>query len=229
MADDSGQRLRDECYRCGYDLRGIDDQQPCPECGLLAQRSRRETDELHDSRPRWLRRLSLGMNLILIGIVLPVLLFTFPMAAANIVVDGPLYALDCCALIVALGMIILTGREGFAPTGRADRWLRNALRLLMLAPLGWLAFVNELEIFDIFPRFDEQTARIGFGVAVAISSFIPLLLFLQLRGLAHRVRSPHLAKHCAIVGIGATIAGLYTAAVFFFRFQAECRGKTISG
>ena len=41
---------KDECYRCGYNLLGIADDQACPECGLLAQRSRRVTDELHDTR-----------------------------------------------------------------------------------------------------------------------------------------------------------------------------------
>ena len=46
---------RDECYRCGYDIRGIASDQPCPECGLLAERSRRVTDELHNTRPTWLR------------------------------------------------------------------------------------------------------------------------------------------------------------------------------
>ena len=57
------------CYRCGYDLRGIADDQPCPECGLLAERSRRMTDELHNTRPRWLRRISLGVWLILLSLV----------------------------------------------------------------------------------------------------------------------------------------------------------------
>ena len=41
----------DDCYRCGYPLLGIDDEQACPECGLLARRSRRQTDELHNTRP----------------------------------------------------------------------------------------------------------------------------------------------------------------------------------
>jgi ribosomal protein S27AE len=36
---------KDECHRCGYDLRWIGNESACPECGLLAERSRRVTDE----------------------------------------------------------------------------------------------------------------------------------------------------------------------------------------
>jgi hypothetical protein len=64
--------IRDECYRCGYDLRGIANAGVCPECGLLAERSRRVTDELHDTRPRWLRSLSRGIDLILLAIFAPI-------------------------------------------------------------------------------------------------------------------------------------------------------------
>src|SRR6185312_10254839 len=63
---------RDECLRCGYPLIGIANDQACPECGLLAVRSRRVTDELHESRPRWLRRLSWGVWAILLAMVTPV-------------------------------------------------------------------------------------------------------------------------------------------------------------
>src|SRR5437762_9680970 len=62
--------MQGECLRCGYDLRGIANEQACPECGLLAERSRRVTDELHDTRPRWLRRLAWGVWLILLAIPL---------------------------------------------------------------------------------------------------------------------------------------------------------------
>jgi hypothetical protein len=61
--------VTDACYRCGYPLVGIANEQACPECGLLAERSRRVSDELHDARPQWLRKLSLGTKLILIGLV----------------------------------------------------------------------------------------------------------------------------------------------------------------
>src|SRR5215217_4158067 len=65
--------LSAECCRCGYDLRGIGDDQPCPECGLLAQRSRRKSDELHDTRPRWLRRISMGVWTILLALLVTVM------------------------------------------------------------------------------------------------------------------------------------------------------------
>ena len=57
------------CFRCGYNLHSIADDQPCPECGLLALRSRHESDELHDTRPKWLTSISWGANLMLLSIV----------------------------------------------------------------------------------------------------------------------------------------------------------------
>src|SRR5271155_1907656 len=62
----------DDCYRCGYDLRGIVNDQACPECGLLAERSRRVTDELHETRPKWLRCISIGAIMILVSIVVEI-------------------------------------------------------------------------------------------------------------------------------------------------------------
>src|SRR5688500_3244961 len=71
----------DDCYRCGYALHGIADDQPCPECGLLARRSRRVTDDLHRTRPRWLRRIALGTALIFLGVVL---IGSFPLIASQL-------------------------------------------------------------------------------------------------------------------------------------------------
>ena len=52
-----------DCFRCGYDLRGIADDHACPECGLLAGRRRRATDELHATRPKWLRKVFHGASI----------------------------------------------------------------------------------------------------------------------------------------------------------------------
>ena len=49
------------CVRCGYDLRTTADNQPCPECGLLAIRSRQVSAHLDETTPAWLGRINVGL------------------------------------------------------------------------------------------------------------------------------------------------------------------------
>src|SRR5437016_4592051 len=117
----------DECYRCGYALRGIADDQACPECGLLAQRSRRVSDELHNTRPRWLRQLSIGTILILWALLAVPIVPAFIDAAESFVqgvsfVQGAnlspyltLVSLDVIVMLLFVGVLFLTRAEGYPP------------------------------------------------------------------------------------------------------------------
>ena len=227
----------DACYRCGYDLRGIADDQPCPECGLLAGRSRRPTDELHNSRPRWLRNLSRGVWLILIAIVAPLLwlwLYTtfraqlwslygpgMPPWQIELLDALPMLGYDLPAFLLLGGVLLLTTREGYEPADRADHKRRIWLRILAKFPLiGLLAehFLMHRMSQQIF-RNIAAIDRLGlwtFIVPVATllaCAPLPILLFAQLGSLANRARSAHLAEHCKIVGIGSAVAFVYLAAV----------------
>jgi len=53
---------------------------------------------------------------------------------------------------------------------------------------------------------------------------LPTLLFFQLRSLAKRAHSAHLAEHCAIVGIGTSLSLLYAAAMMILFDNAEAWG-----
>jgi len=210
--------VKDECYRCGYDLRGIVNDGACPECGLLAVRSRRVTDELHDTRPRWLRSISRGINLILLAIGA---IFAGPILATILMemlpfwwnVYLPLVGFDFAAICLALGVILVTRPEGYAPADRADQRLRRLLRITALTPLLMLGLATATALNR--PILPDQSIMAAIYVFLIVFAFAPLLLFLHLRGLAKRVRSAHLAEHCIIVGVGAFVSTLYIDAIVF--------------
>lgn len=231
----------DDCYRCGYDLRGIGDEQPCPECGLLARRSRRESDQLHDTRPRWLRRISRGANLMLLAVMItiawPVVWGGFygelkamlgPLVGPSLLLGVlPYVGLYVAAVLLAVGIWLLTAPEGYPPADHADRPVRHLLRALSVVPVLALALYTLQLNRALFRTYRsgwnllEWTTWLLSTLAVAP---LPVLVFMQLRTLAGRVRSAHLAEHCLIVGIGTSLACVYAAVLSLMMEHAEKLG-----
>ena len=230
----------DTCYRCAYSLLGIDDERPCPECGLLARRSRRATDELHNSRPRWLRRISRGANLVLLAIVVAIAgLLAWPFAYRGVYMllssvmpyrlwnYGPLFGVGVGAVLLFVGALFLASAEGYPPADRADRRLRLALRLAAALPLLaigllivrgllWMRTVRAMLVAVGGSRWWLGPLDVVIWAIAAVGCVsLPLLLFLQLRGLARRARSAHLAEHCLIVGLGTSATVLYVCGVMY--------------
>src|SRR5689334_8003695 len=62
------------CRSCGYDLYGLPTDGRCPECGTLVALST-GSDYLRYSNPKWVRRLFVGVRLIIWGIAIMVFAF----------------------------------------------------------------------------------------------------------------------------------------------------------
>jgi hypothetical protein len=222
-----------ECFRCGYNLHTIPDDQPCPECGLLAARSRRPTDELHETSPKWLASISWGVTLLLLAIAF---------AAACFMIFQPFFAqylwehyrsfsfyfrqnfefigFSTAGILMLLGVFMLTQREGYEPADRLDRSLRWKLRtasLLLLATIELWIFIgpspfNAWTFLFLLP-FNSTWSLASLALLMLAMASLVLLLFKHLKAIANRARSAHLAEHCTLVGRGAAAAFLFIAII----------------
>ncbi len=188
---------------------------------------------MHNTRPRWLRRISRGTNLILLAVVIAA---GWPFAGPvveDLLVDvlGPTaygrmlfrltvntgYALS--AVVMFVGIWLPTSAEGYPPADLTDRRLRKFMRLAAVAPIAVICVytIGENAIASTLYRYFNFYSAWGIvDAAISLLSALvcvplPLLVFVRFRGLARRARSAHLAEHCAIVGIGASSALLYFA------------------
>jgi hypothetical protein len=193
------------CLRCGYNLRGLDAEKVCPECGLGVARSLDPRSEFHRGRPIWLNRLAAGARLLLttqIGVL--VLLFSFIFASpylerllstwAIIAILGLFAVMHCVALL------LLTW-----PENRFERrQLGNRLRILLRV---WAWNAPMIVLLMVAAKWFHTVDWIyAFAGAAFLLAPCWALTFLYLCRLALRALDPGLAEHCAIVGCGMAIA-----------------------
>ena len=224
------------CLRCGYDLTGLDDRRPCPECGLLAGFSRVGGERLDENRPRWLRRLAGGCGLLAgamllgpmaagglallalwhgtyiqgVGRPAPEGVFALvPQSRATHLAVGTA-SLILPAMLAAAGTLLLAARSGRSDNDARDRRRRIALRvaaaLLLLAVAFYVA-----ACFGATPDFLFSRSIITL-VATLLSTFaacglVAAAVAYSLRPLAERAPAPLLAADSPVVGY--TLAGCF--------------------
>jgi hypothetical protein len=200
---DAELQVPDRCFRCDYDLRGIADEQPCPECGLLAERSRRKTEHLADAPPGWLRRVAIGLWLILIsflaagawpilmGVIINIRTVTraWPVVStSNVFYGGFLIA----AVLFLIGNHLFTAAESAISLDDTDQHRRRKLRrmawlpllaLIVLVAREWVPYrtfrgrYNAFSTVNFDSTHDLQMALTGLMLVAAV----PIALLLPRR------------------------------------------------
>ncbi len=178
------------CMRCGYDLTGLDDRRPCPECGLLAGISRKSGDALRDNHPRWLGRLTLGvcclavavLTLPLIGVGVALLdrvIMALTMQATGprfwvfrapsiltlaTPVDWVLIATGCLLALLPVLLLpiglFLIGNRSSYTGGPGHRFRHLGVRLLPIVPLV-AVLMSLADTLDLLDSLGTGAARIA--------------------------------------------------------------------
>jgi hypothetical protein len=216
----------DRCVRCGYDLRGIADDHPCSECGLLAERSRNRSEYLADVPPWLIRRLAIGARLLLWSVLCLIgwmILSTVGRELIYAAFAGRTYHLrlagyDLAVALWILGSWLLTTRGSPAHVAMMPQRLRFSCRVVSLLMLGIVAMMHLQMDWLSRPRLvrwtplgrppvwklllDDFLPYLIIGSGWFVLSLNSVLCFLWLRKLAQRVLNSNLAEHSAIVGVG---------------------------
>ncbi len=119
------------CIQCEYNLRGLDCETVCPECGGTVERTLRGP-WLRYADPRWLNRMRIGTLLLLSTAILSISIEAFWFMAPSwfgpAFVNRPFYAY--CPLLpgVAFALLLLTGREPTSSWTREPSSVRRVVR-----------------------------------------------------------------------------------------------------
>lgn len=187
------------CAFCGYNLRSLESNGLCPECGQDISTSIRGDFLIHEPSP-WLARLVSGTTILLVSSLLFLLFSLIMVIAANSGLRwAPLYTWMrflylAIPLLELLGIWKITSRPAASDISR-----RQSLRLWSRAAALFTLLCLIPEYFDFCIR---PLSNYILTIAVAVRD---VLLLLCLREYAKRVPSRTLAFHCMALACGTVL------------------------
>lgn len=196
------------CRSCGYNLRGLDLDSRCPECGASVGMSV-YGDFLRYSDPDWVGRLSKGMDLIVYAIALAIFggLATLLVVLASEAMWGgalePVVAwvvvlYMVVAVLMLRGIWLLTTLDPAKPLEETDV-VRNVARYGLL--VNWA-----LSILAMVLSLASVVIAIGLQIIANVASLAGFIaIFIYVRRLALRLPDEGLAKQTRIVMWGLVV------------------------
>lgn len=200
------------CRGCGYDLRGLDAEASCPECSTPVARST-GGDLLRFCAPDWLKRLRLGLGLIVVGMLAELASYILlPLAFAVMSTLGAVRisiyvafgaAAAAFAVVSVLGVWFATTPDPGGADRERGRIARQVARWCMIAAIlkapmdliwgaaGWTGWPSQVMIVN----------------ALLYAGFYVSLLATGLGWIAFAVHAKHLAERLPRHDLAA-LAGL---------------------
>lgn len=239
------------CVTCGYALRGLDHDGMCPECGTPIERSLRG-DLLAGAAPAWLATVTRGATLIALGLRIAVvcvlatlgLTITFvfismarpglPSIVETIftcIIAGAVIGLPVAGCVCAIGVFLLTAREG-RDLERESPWSsRNVGRWSMVGLVATAATVAALHTWPVAGTLVAVADVVMRVVFVGCATIAALAVTSRLVSLARRVPENGLAmklgRSYQFLRWAVPAAGLYLIVMPAFAGGAFGGGMTM--
>lgn len=214
--DSSGRIDTDvNCVGCEYNLRGLDGEAVCPECGMAVERSLRG-DRLRFADPQWVGQLSRGMTLAWVSLVVAffsavILGSSFDLGSdrellavvvAGLLVMGPVgvaFAACWCFSMPEPGATKVAFSHNWRGIARASAILFVCVIFVLgIGASGIASYSSSAEVLFF--------GTVYVGVMVSIVGFHAAGRYAA--GLAQRIPDKHLASHTMFVTMGGTLVGL---------------------
>ena len=186
------------CVKCGYNLRGLNQERRCPECGMPVARSL-HADRLATADPSWLERICRGQACITVGVALMLAVYSsvFVVALTGRLPRFVAKALDVGLLMVPLilvliGVVKVTALDPRLSLARQPLGLRRLSRGAAIAALlcTLLGAAVDLQPSGVPPAVGKAS-NWAYGIMLA---FTVVSVTRYLARLAERVPDPKLVQ-----------------------------------
>lgn len=199
VIDETGTIISDmACRRCGYNLRGLNQQSRCPECNTPAGLST-QGDLLRFADPNWVDRLSRGCSFILWG-TLATLLASFGVGCLmfiGLVPIGQIVAF-LASLISVYGAWLLTSPD---PSGIGDDRYANARKIVRITLiLGLASGFTNLGLQNLSLPLVAFVVLMSLNTLAGLTSVVgEVAKYFYLRTLADRIPHPEYAARARLI------------------------------
>lgn len=184
------------CRRCGYNLRGLNEDGGCPECGAPVWRSLLN-DEIDHCYPGWIQILVRGLNFVLAGIAIEIV-SAIVLYVLQVLIYARVPYEDILSLVLSLPLLagtwlITSPEQGHPISGDSARIVARFLALG-----SYLIMIPEAMIRGVWPW-------VSFSVACMRTVLFLLVLVMMMhymRGFAVRLNRPRLRHHSRLLKWG---------------------------
>jgi hypothetical protein len=207
------------CVRCRYDLRGLDENSRCPECGLGIYWTLRAPEKLSQYPADWVSTMAWSVRLLMIAYASVFLLLIGESLEILPKSEILLLGVFCSATLlqlIGMWMLSLSSKHYTEAAAPINRW---TLRIASTAMTIALALA-------VWATMQQDTTLVWLSDAFAlVGAAAPTSIFIRLRTVARMIADPHLAEHSAIVGWGFLASIIFTLCVIileqFIRFPVN--------